>query len=173
MTPAKYKARAHILGNDVSLDLILPLPAIENAADNGGLAKYAFTGADKSLVTNFGDGDIILAGNNFGICHNACPNIHLEKTIACLKELKVGALIAGSFSRLFYRSAINGGLNVFESKEAFRLVRSKEEIEIDLAKAEIHHKGGVIALAPLPESLKRIIDAGGLTAYIKRAVGGR
>jgi 3-isopropylmalate/(R)-2-methylmalate dehydratase small subunit len=173
MTSSRIKARAHILGNDISLDLILPQTAFDISADNAGLARHAFSGADKTLVSNFGEGDIILAGSNFGVCFDACPNTHLEKTVACLKELKVSCIIAGSFSRLFYRSAINGGLPLIESKEAFRLVKPREEIEIDLLKGEIHHKAGVINIAPLPESLKRIIDAGGLVAYVKRAAGGR
>jgi 3-isopropylmalate/(R)-2-methylmalate dehydratase small subunit len=164
----KLKGKAHILGNDITIDIILP--ETESAdGDSGGSHRHSAKG-DRAIVAQIGAGDILLAGANFGICHDACPNTHLEKAVAYLKDIKLGCIVAGSFSRMFYRAAINGGLPVIESKEAFRLVKPKEEIEIDLLKGEICHKAGVVNGAPLPEPLWRIVESGGLVAYVKRAV---
>ena len=49
-------------------------------------------------------GDIIVAGRNFG-----CGSGREQAPVA-LKEAGVGAVVAGSFARIFYRNAINIGL---------------------------------------------------------------
>lgn len=162
----KLKGKAHILGNDIIIDIILPECELdsESAVFHRTSAK-----ADRTVVSQIEPGEMILAGANFGLCHDICPNASLEKAVAHLKELRLGCLVAGSFSRMFYRAAVNGGLPVIESKEAFRMVKPKEEIEIDLLKGEIYCKSGVVNGAPLPEPLWRIIESGGLVGYVKRA----
>jgi 3-isopropylmalate/(R)-2-methylmalate dehydratase small subunit len=164
----KLKGKAQILGNDITIDSFLP--EIESADGDSVISRKQAGKSDRAIIASIGAGEILLAGSNFGICLDACPNTHLEKAVAYLKELKLGCLVAGSFSRMFYRAAINGGLPVIESKEAFRLVKPKEEIEIDLLKGEIHCKAGVVNGAPIPEPLWRIIESGGLVGYVKRAV---
>jgi 3-isopropylmalate dehydratase small subunit len=162
----KLKGKAHILGNDIIIDIMLP----ESETDGDSVIySRASVKADRAIMAQIEPGEMILAGANFGICHDVCPNSSLEKAIAYLKERKLGCLVAGSFSRMFYRAAINGGLPVIESKEAYRLVKPKEEIEIDLLKGEIYCKSGVVNGAPLPEPLWRIIESGGLVGYVKRA----
>lgn len=163
------KGKAHILGNDIIIDIILP--GCDADGDSAILSR-ASVKADRAIMEQIEPGEMILAGANFGICHDVCPNSSLEKAVAYLKERKLGCLVAGSFSRMFYRAAINGGLPVIESKEAFRLVKPKEEIEIDLLKGEIHCKSGVVNGQPLPEPLWRIIESGGIVGWVKRA-GGR
>ncbi len=164
----KLKGKAHILGNDIVIDIILP----ESETDGDcAVSTRASVKADRAILAQIEPGEMILAGANFGICHDVCPNSSLEKAIAYLKERKLGCLVAGSFSRMFYRAAINGGLPVIESKEAFRMVKPKEEIEIDLLKGEISCKSGIVNGQPLPEPLWRIIESGGLVGYVKRAAG--
>jgi 3-isopropylmalate/(R)-2-methylmalate dehydratase small subunit len=165
----KLKGKAHILGNDIFVDIILPDSEIDC---DSPLFQRSAVKADRATIAQIEAGDFLLAGVNFGICHESCPGSKIEATVAYLKELKLGCLVAASFSRMFYRAAVNGGLPLIESREAFRLVKPHEEIEIDLLKGEIFCKSGVVNGQPLPELLWRIIESGGLVGYVKRA-GGR
>jgi 3-isopropylmalate/(R)-2-methylmalate dehydratase small subunit len=165
----KIKARAHLLGNLISTEMILPSKYIDGV-DKIKLSEHAFSESNKNLVGQIKNGDILIAGANFGVCNHACPHHALEMTVACLKELGIACIVASSFSRLFYRAAINQGLMLLESKDACRMVNSQEEIILDIQKGEISCKEGPIAVSVLSESVGRIIEAGGLIQYAKRAV---
>jgi 3-isopropylmalate/(R)-2-methylmalate dehydratase small subunit len=167
---SKIKAAVHLLGNSISTDMIIPSRYI-NAGEKIKLAEYAFSESNKNLAGKIKNGDALIAGANFGICHYACPHQSLELSISCLKELGIACVIANSYSRLFYRTAINDGLWLLESKDAYRLIDSKEEIEIDIHKGEISCQDGPVAVSSLPESIWRILEAGGLIPYAKKAIG--
>ena len=164
------KGRMYLLGNSISTDMIFPPKAIE-AQDGSKLAELAFSELNKSQSGKIKDGDIIVAGTHFGVCYQAHSQVYLEKAIDCLKELGIRCIIAGSFSRLFYRCAINGGITLLESKDACKLISLGEEIEVDPTRGLITHKAGQIKAIALPETVIRILDAGGLIPYVKKLIG--
>jgi 3-isopropylmalate/(R)-2-methylmalate dehydratase small subunit len=112
-------------------------------------------------------GDIVVAGDNFG-----CGSSREHAPIA-LKACKVGAVVASSFARIFFRNAINIGLPIIESDQAVRDAEEGDDIEIDMDGSRIinHTRDKTYNFEPFPQEIKDIIAAGGLMAYVKKQMG--
>ena len=94
-----------------------------------------------------------------------------------LKAAGFKGVVAKSFGRIFYRNAINEGVPVIECPEAYGLIASGDEVEIDLERSEIRAPHGTFSFPPASPSVRRILRMGGLTPYLKdllaREKGGR
>ena len=106
-------------------------------------------------------GDIIVAGRNWG-----CGSSR-EQAATCLAFNGVGAIIAASYGRIFYRNALNNGLMAIVSPRASELIRPGETVRIDLERNVIMCQAGEIGFPPLSPSVMRIVEAGGLVPYVK------
>ncbi len=149
-------------GNDVSTDLIFPGKYLFKTMDGKELAKHALEGLDPTFAGKVKRGDIVVAGSNFG-----CGSSR-EEAPASLKEAGVGAVVAKSFSRLFFRNAINDGLLAVECAEAVERIGAGEEIEIDVDTSEIRCRAGVYGFGTLPKSILEILMDGGLLAHLRK-----
>jgi 3-isopropylmalate/(R)-2-methylmalate dehydratase small subunit len=107
---------------------------------------------------------VIIAGRNWG-----CGSSR-EQAVTCLKAAGVGAVIAASFARIFYRNAINNGLPAIACPAAATAIEPGQPVEIDLERAEIRCPVGVFAFQPFPPSVQRILAEGGLIPYLKRSL---
>ncbi|MFQ6618073.1 MAG: 3-isopropylmalate dehydratase, partial [Fidelibacterota bacterium] len=112
-------------------------------------------------------GDIIVAGKNFG-----CGSSR-EQAATCLKYAGVGAVVARSFSRLFFRNAINSGLPVIKSQKGADIIESGETVEIDFDEGTIKCGKGVIQFSRPPEFITSIINDGGLIPHTKKILQGK
>ena len=150
-------------GDHVNTDLIIPGRYLDNY-DLHSLAKHAMEDIDRDFASNVRKGDVIVGGRNFG-----CGSSR-EQAPLVLKELGVGAVIAHSFARIFYRNAINVGLPVIVSKDAADRLYQDDMVIIDIGKGAITRlsDGAVIGFDPLPDFLIEIVEAGGLVSYMKR-----
>jgi 3-isopropylmalate/(R)-2-methylmalate dehydratase small subunit len=107
-------------------------------------------------------GDVLVAGPNFGIGSSR------EQAAGVLVHLGVAAVIAPSYSGLFFRNAFNLGLLLLTCPEAERL-HEAEAISLDLqAPAVIAFNGARLACAPVPDFLLEMVRAGGLLALLRR-----
>ncbi|HPI97898.1 MAG TPA: 3-isopropylmalate dehydratase, partial [Synergistales bacterium] len=87
-------------------------------------------------------------------------------------SLKVGAVVAKSFARIFYRNAINQGLPVIQSPKAVEAIEAGETIEIDFEKGTIKTDSGKeFTFAPIPEYVRGILKDGGLVEHVKKSLG--
>ena len=77
------------------------------------------------------------------------------------------AVVAASFARTFYRNAINAGLPIAECPELVEAVSEGDSVSIDLIAGEIRSGDAVYGVPRLPESVRRILEAGGLAGYLK------
>ena len=118
---------------------------------------------DADFVKNVKEGDIIVAGSNFG-----CGSSREHAPIA-IKASGITLVIADSFARIFYRNAINVGLPIMECPEAASAINQGDEVEADFDTGVITDltTGESFKAKPFPEFIKRIIDAGGLISYTK------
>jgi 3-isopropylmalate/(R)-2-methylmalate dehydratase small subunit len=158
------KGRVWKLKDNVNTDVIYPgkyLPIIVPEE----MAKHTLEGLDKDFPKKIKKGDIIVAGFNFG-----CGSSR-EQAATSLKYAGIACVVAKSFSRIFFRNAINQGLALVESKEAFDLIRDKEEIIINYKTGEIGIKDKKISFPPLPEFLMSILEEGGLIPYVRKKLG--
>jgi len=88
--------------------------------------------------------------------------------VVCLSEANLGALIARSFARIYYRNCLNNALPAIVSPEAVEAIENGETIEIDLAAGEIHCAAGMFTFPALPEMVMEIFNAGGLIEFTRR-----
>ncbi len=160
----KIKGRVIKLGDSIDTDVIYPgryLPII----DAEEMAEHALEGLDEAFPRKIQQGDIIVAGKNFG-----CGSSR-EQAATCLKAAGIAAIIARSFSRIFFRNAINQGLPIIVSDEAVDNVQQGDEVEIDFANGSIHIQSGQsIVFKEFPPFIFSILSSGGLIPYVKQKI---
>jgi 3-isopropylmalate/(R)-2-methylmalate dehydratase small subunit len=158
-------AKVWRFGDNIDTDLIIAARYL-NTSDESELAKHVMEDADPSFKEKLNEGDVIVAGENFG-----CGSSREHAPIA-LKAAGVSAVIAKSFARIFYRNAFNMGLTILELKESDE-IEEGDEVEIDLKEGVIKNitKDRVYKFTPIPPFMQELIDAGGLIEYAKRQMG--
>ena len=161
----KIIGRVWKYGDDINTDVIFPGKYTYTLTDPKEMAKIALEDLDTEFAKNVQKGDVIVGGNNFG-----CGSSR-EQAASCLLYAGVGAVIAKSFARIFYRNCINFGMPALTSKEASENLKNGERIEIDMEKGEIKAESGVYKFPALPKEIVGIFDAGGLIPYTKRKLG--
>ncbi|MDI9570544.1 MAG: 3-isopropylmalate dehydratase small subunit [Pseudomonadota bacterium] len=160
----KLSGKVWKFGDHVNTDLIIPARYI-NSSDPDFLAAHCMEDADPDFAKKVRPGDIIVAGDNFG-----CGSSREHAPIA-LKAAGIAAVVARSFARIFYRSAFNTGLPIFEASTLYEAVREGDEIEVDAERGLIVTRGRDpqrFAIEPIPPFMRELIAAGGLMAYLKR-----
>ena len=159
----KFSGKIWILGDDIDTDIIIPTEylALETVKD---MAPYAFSPLRPELAGQIKEGDIIVAGKNFG-----CGSSR-EQAPEIIKALGVKCVIAKSFARIFFRNSINNGLLLIENAELRDVVEEGDQVEVTLNQS-ITHKGKQYEIAALPENLMDIINAGGLVKAMRKLNG--
>jgi len=153
---------AFVFGNNVDTDQIYPGRFVE-FTDVEDVAKYAMFGADPDFTKKIKKGDFIVAGTNFG-----CGSSR-EHAAITLKAVGVGAIIAESFARIFYRNAINLGVPLIVCPDISKLIQAGGSLSVDLHSGAITGEKGLIATAePMSEYVLNILESGGIKPLIKR-----
>lgn len=155
--------KAHKFGRDIDTDIIIPASYL-TTFDPQELAKHCMEPLEPDFQAKVSPGDIIVADENFG-----CGSSREHAPVA-IKGTGVGAVIAKSFARIFYRNAINTGLPIFESAEAVDGIGAGDDVEVDVGAGLITNKttGKTYRVAAFPEFLAGIIEAGGLIEWTRR-----
>ena len=119
---------------------------------------------DTSIPLTRRDGDIMVAGFNFG-----CGSSREHAPIA-IKESGISLVIAKSFARIFYRNSINIGLAIVECPAAADAIANGDEVEADLDNGFIYDKttGKKFKTEPFPQFIQQIISNGGLVESIRK-----
>jgi len=152
---------AFVFGKNVDTDQIYPGRFVE-FTDVADVAKYAMFGADPDFTKKVKKGDFIVAGTNFG-----CGSSR-EHAAITLKAVGVGAIIAESFARIFYRNAINLGVPLLICPNISKLIHMNDALSIDFQSGAISGEQGLIATAePLSEYVLNILESGGIKSLIK------
>lgn len=158
--PSRIRGRVYVFGDNVNTDVIIPGRYLIHV-DPEPLAEHAFEVLGEDFPEKLRRYDVLVAGSNFG-CGSA-----REQAATAIQGLGMRAVVAGSFSRTFYRNAINRGLPIVECPEAAAALHEGDEIEIDLEKGRITKGKETFAFPRLPESIREILELGGLTAYLR------
>jgi 3-isopropylmalate/(R)-2-methylmalate dehydratase small subunit len=151
--------------DNIDTDVIIPARYL-NTSDPKELALHCMEDYDSEFVKKMNQGDIIVAGRNFG-----CGSSREHAPIA-LKAAGVSCIIAQSFARIFFRNAINIGLPIFESEEIADQCSEGDFLEVDTTRGimENINKDRTYKLNPLPALIQNIISLGGLKEYVKEEV---
>ena len=156
------KGRVWKYGDNVNTDVIYAGKYTYQQLEPAEMAMKSLEDLDPAFAKNVQPGDVIVAGKNFG-----CGSSR-EQAAACLRYAGVRAVVAKSFSRIYFRNAINLGLAVLQSTDAPDALQNGDEIEIDFAGGRILSAGRVFTFFPLPESVMGIVQAGGLLEWTKK-----
>jgi len=148
--------------DNIDTDVIIPARYL-NTSDPKELALHCMEDYDSEFVKKMNQGDIIVAGRNFG-----CGSSREHAPIA-LKAAGISCVIAPSFGRIFFRNAINIGLSIFESEEAAEQCSQGDILEIDSTQGIIKNltKDKIYKTNLLPEFIQKVISLGGLRKYVK------
>ncbi len=165
---ARIRGQAWKFGKNIDTDAIIPARHC-NTADPRELAVHCMEDADPDFIHKMERGDLIVADTNFG-----CGSSR-EVAPLTIKAAGVSAVIAKSYARIFFRNAINIGLPILESPDAVDGIFQGDEVEVEPATGTIRNltKGTNFTATPFPDFLQRIIDQGGLLAYVEERLAAR
>ena len=160
-----FNGKAIKYGDNVDTDVIIPARYL-NTINKKELASHCMEDIDKDFVNKVAEGDIMVAGSNFG-----CGSSREHAPIA-IKESGISLVIAKSFARIFYRNSINIGLAILECPEASENIKDGDKIEADLDNGIIYNRstGESFRTNPFPEFIQKIIANGGLIESIRNGV---
>ncbi len=159
--------------DDINTDVIFPGRYTYEPLSPEQMAKHAMEDYDSNFAKKVSNGDIIIAGNNFGAGSSR------EQAVICLKAAGVSCIIAKSFARIYYRNAINEALPLVISPECSDLIlRNKEEYEneqitVDFDNGIIKTKDSEFNFPKLDDQALKIFEAGGLVNYTKERLKGK
>ena len=157
-----FNGKAIKYGDNVDTDVIIPARYL-NTIDKKELASHCMEDIDKGFKDKVQEGDIMVAGYNFG-----CGSSREHAPIA-IKESGISLVIARSFARIFYRNAINIGLAILECSEAVDGISEGDKVEADLDNGIIYNRttGASFKTQPFPVFIQNIIQNGGLVSSIQ------
>jgi 3-isopropylmalate dehydratase small subunit len=146
--------------DDIDTDLIIPAKYL-TTSDSDELAAHALEAIGGEKLKSVKN-PIVVAGKNFG-----CGSSR-EHAVWALVGSGVRAVVADSFARIFFRNSVNFGLPTFVLENAAEKFAENDEIEIDPANSKIKNltQKTEFEIAPLPEFLAEIVEAGGLLNQI-------
>ncbi|MGD0803968.1 MAG: 3-isopropylmalate dehydratase small subunit [Candidatus Bathyarchaeia archaeon] len=154
------KGKAWNYGDNINTDFMLPGKYLE-LTDPKELAKHAMEGIDPTFAKKLENGDIIVGGKNMGLGSSR------EHAPLALKYSGVGAVVAESFARIFYRNAFNVGLAAIECPGISRKAKTGDDIEIDTTAGILTVNGEKLKIKPLPEFMVQLLNEGGLVPYLR------
>jgi 3-isopropylmalate/(R)-2-methylmalate dehydratase small subunit len=156
------KARVWRLGADVDTDALAPGAYMKHGLEVIGW--HCLEAVRSDFASGVREGDVIVAGANFGIGSSR------EQAAGVLRHLGLAAVIAPSFSGLYFRNAFNLGLLLLTCPEASQIEEGERvgvSFEGDIPMV-IRANGQRLACAPIPEFLMDMVDAGGLLPLLKQ-----
>jgi len=156
------EGRAHKFGDDISTDHIAPGRYYHLRSQLSELAKHVLEDADPQFAARLRPGDFVVAGRNFGLGSSR------EHAPTIMKLAGVGAVLAGSVARIFFRNAINVGLPVVICDTS--RIAAGDLLRVDLERGVVTDvtQGFDLRVAPLPPVMLAILRDGGLVEHVRR-----
>lgn len=159
---AKITGRVRKFGNNVDTDSITPAAYLQLPMDE--LKKQAFSPLIPEFYKTVKEGDIIIAGDNFG-----CGSSR-EQATEIVKIMGIKYIVCQSMARIYFRNCIAIGVYPIIGKEINAIFDEGDEIEIDIENSIVKNlrTGKTAIFQPIPETLKPILNAGGILELLKK-----
>lgn len=158
-----FQGNVQKLGDSVDTDTMVAGRYL-SLLDPKDIAQHIFEEVDPGFAKRVKEGDVIVAGRNFG-CGSG-----REQAPFGLKALGISCIVAHSFSRTFYRMAIDLGLPIIISPEVAAAAQQGQAIAVDTVSGKVTLDGREYQAEPMPAFIQEIIDMGGVTPWVKREV---
>ncbi len=161
----KHFARRLKVSDNINTDYVISGRYKFKIQDPKELARHIFEDIDPGFAARIKEGDILIAGDNFG-----CGSSR-EQAPQALKMAGFSAVVAKNFARIFYRNAFNIGLLVVECNTDF--IDDGDELEIDAEGGRIQNKskGLLLDIKPVPPVMKKLLEDGGVVEHFKKYGG--
>jgi 3-isopropylmalate/(R)-2-methylmalate dehydratase small subunit len=158
----KKTGKAWKFGDNISTDLIAPGRLFHLRSNLPELAKHVLEDARSDFPSLLQEGDFVVAGENFG------QGSSREHAPTIIKMAGARAVLAKSFARIFYRNCINIGLPAIMCDTD--QINEGDELHLSMSDGFIEDRttGVRLSIPPLSPTMRRILDEGGLVAYIKK-----
>ena len=160
------KGKAFVYGPNIDTDQIYPGRFLD-LTDPDQVGKHALEGADPNFVKEVQTGDFIVASTNFG-----CGSSR-EHAAVTLKAAGVGAILADSYGRIFYRNAINLGVPLIVCPGIGSIVKRGDVLTVDMTSGKVSNEttGATAQAQPLSDYVMNILESGGIKPLIKKQYG--
>jgi 3-isopropylmalate/(R)-2-methylmalate dehydratase small subunit len=160
MTGPNITGRAFVFGDNIDTDVLAPGHLMKLSPQD--LASHCLEAIDPNFAKSVQKGDFVVAGCNFGLGSSR------EQAAVSLSLLGVGAIIAPSFARIFYRNALNLGLPALFCDDAHH-INAGDALEVNPVAGTIKNQttGTLLACRPIPAHLMTMVKAGGLIAHLQ------
>jgi 3-isopropylmalate/(R)-2-methylmalate dehydratase small subunit len=155
-------SRVWRLGADVDTDALAPGAYMKHGLEVIG--QHCLEAVRADFAAGVREGDVIVAGANFGIGSSR------EQAAGVLRHLGLAAVIAPSYSGLYFRNAFNLGLLLLTCQEADK-IEDGERVGLQLdgeMPQVVRANGQHLMCAPIPQFLMDMVDAGGLLPLLKQ-----
>lgn len=154
------RGKAFVFGDRIDTDVLAPGPYMREPL--AVLASHCLEAVDPDFASQVRPGDIVVGGESFGIGSSR------EQAVQALAELGVGAIVAKSFARIFYRNALNLGVPALICADLE--VARGDELEVLPEQGRIlnHSSGREFACEKIPPQLMEIVAGGGLMPWLER-----
>lgn len=160
------RGTAFVFGDEVNTDVITPSDYFGESVEV--MAEHVFEPELPGFVDEIDDGDFVVAGDHFG------SGSSRESAPAAIQTAGIGAVIAESFARIFYRNAIAIGLPALTCPGIAAGVTEGDDLEIDFEGHVVRNvsTGEAFTFEPIPAEIQSIFDAGGLIEHYRANPGG-
>lgn len=156
---------AWVFGDGVDTDVLAPGVYMKGPIEE--MAKHCLEAVDPTFAASVAPGDIVVGGESFGLGSSR------EQAVMVLNVLEVGAVLAKSFARIFYRNAMNLALPVLICPEA-DTIAAGDKLLVDAGAGTVVNEtqGRELGCDPIPPHLMAMIEDGGLLPHLKKRLSG-
>jgi 3-isopropylmalate dehydratase small subunit len=156
--------KAWVFGDEINTDTMAPGLYFKESMEV--MATHCLEAVNPDFAPNVKPGDILVAGTNFGM------GSAREQAPMALVHLGIGVILAKSYSRIFYRNAINFGLPALMFPQADE-ISPGDELLVDPVAGLISNTTTDMQyeVEGIPSHLMDMITVGGLMPWLKQTHG--
>jgi len=155
--------KAWTFGDEINSDVMAPGIYFKESMDV--MASHCLEAVNPEFAPNVQPGDIVVAGRNFGV------GSAREQAALSFVHLKVGAILAKSYARIYYRNTLNFGVPALIFPEADE-INAGDQVTVDPIAGVVENvtTGNSYKVSPIPEHLMEMIGDGGLMPHLKKKI---
>lgn len=160
----KFTGNVWKYGDNINTDVIFPGKYTYQKMTPEEMATHALEDLDPDFTKKVKEGDIIVAGKNFGMGSSR------EQAAVAIRAAGIAVIIARSFARIYFRNAINAGMPAIRCPEAVDAIENGDSVTVDMETGKIITPAGEFTFPAYPATVMEILENNGLIPFIKAKI---
>ena len=160
----KFTGNVWKYGDNINTDVIFPGKYTYQKMTPEEMATHALEDLDPDFTKKVKEGDIIVAGKNFGMGSSR------EQAAVAIRAAGISVIIARSFARIYFRNAINAGMPAIRCPEAVDAIENGDSVTVDMETGRILTPNGEFTFPAYPATVMEILENNGLIPFIKAKI---